>query len=116
LKRKQPGRNHLSVPVVVTSSGRDCKYDKCPGYIMSRQRKRSYPTKYKCEQCSIDKGIDFWLCHTTKKFNGEEVVVDCHTKYHVEKNSLVIGGTERTPISDLTEEETDPPNNNIDSV
>jgi hypothetical protein len=68
---------------------------------MSRQRKRSYPTKYKCEQCSIDKGTDFWLCHTIKKINGVEVVVDCHTKYHVEKNSFLIGGTECTPISDL---------------
>ena len=58
----------------------------------------------------------FWLCHTTKKVDGEEIVVNCHTKYHVANNSFVIGGTECTPVSDLTDEETDPPNNNKDSV
>jgi hypothetical protein len=76
LKRKQPGRNHLSVPVIVSNSGRDCRYDKCPGYTTNKKRSRAYTSKYKCEQCSIDKGIDFWLCHTTKKIDGEEVVVE----------------------------------------
>jgi hypothetical protein len=43
--------------------------------------------------------------------------VSCHLKYHAEKNFLVTtGGTESTPVSDLTDEETDTPNNNIDSV
>jgi hypothetical protein len=116
LKRRQPGRNHQSVPMVVKDSGKECRYIKCPGFNTSKKRKRPYTTIYKCEQCSIDRGTDFWLCHTTKKINGEEIVVDCHTKYHVENNSFVIGGTECTPVSDLTEEGTDPPNNNIDSV
>jgi hypothetical protein len=116
LKRRQPGRNHQSVPMVVKDSGKEYQYIKCPGFNTSKKRKRPYTTKYKCEQCSIDKGTDFWLCHTTKKVDGEEIVVNCHTKYHVANNSFVIGGTECTPVSDLTDEETDTPNNNIDSV
>jgi hypothetical protein len=67
LKRKQPGRNHLSVPMVVKDSGKECRYIKCPGFNTSKKRKRPYTSKYKCEQCSIDKGIDFWLCYTTRK-------------------------------------------------
>ena len=45
LKRKQPGRNHLSVPMIVSGSGRDCKYEKCPGWDINNKRKRSYNTK-----------------------------------------------------------------------
>ena len=49
--------------------------------------------------------------------DGKHTVVSCHLKYHAEKNFLVTtGGTESTPVSDLTDEETDTPNNNIDSV
>jgi hypothetical protein len=33
----------------------------------------------------MEKGYDFWLCHTRKKVDGLKIVVDCHTKYHVEK-------------------------------
>ena len=57
---------------------------KRPSLNMSRQRKRSYPTKYKYEECSNENGVDYWLCHITKKIDGEEIVVDCHTKYHVD--------------------------------
>ena len=65
----------------------------------------------------MEKKRPIWLCHTTKKVDGKHTVVSCHLKYHAEKNFLVItGGTESTPVSDLTDEETDPPNNNIDSV
>jgi hypothetical protein len=49
LKNDQPGRNHLPVPVIVSSSGRDCKYQKCPGWNTNSKRPRSYATKYKCE-------------------------------------------------------------------
>jgi hypothetical protein len=60
LKKKQPGRNHLSVQVAVSSSGRDCRDDKFPSFNMSRQRKRSYPTKYKCEECSNENQDNQW--------------------------------------------------------
>ncbi|MGK3745018.1 MAG: hypothetical protein ACI90V_011879, partial [Bacillariaceae sp.] len=53
---------------------------------------------------SNEKGADFWLCHTTKKINGISVVVDCHTKYHVENIFFEIGGTECSVVSDLTGE------------
>jgi hypothetical protein len=46
LKRKQPGRSHQSQAMIVNSSGRHCRYTKCPGFNMPRKRPRSYPTKY----------------------------------------------------------------------
>jgi hypothetical protein len=108
MKKHQTGRNHLSVPMVVTDSGRECRYEKCPGFNTkaNTNRTRAYTTKYKCEECSHDKGIDFWLCHTTKKINGVEVVVDCHTKYHVEKRFFEpsFSTTECTSVSDLTDD------------
>jgi hypothetical protein len=38
----------------------------------------------------MEKGYNFWLCHTTKKIAGTEIVADCHTKYHVEKKLFSI--------------------------
>ena len=105
LKKDQPRRNHLPVPVIVTGAGRNCKYDKCPGFKTTKKLKRPYQTKYKCEQCSMEKGVDFWLCHTTKKIDEVQTVINCHTKYHVDNNLFV--GTECTEcsvISDLTED------------
>jgi hypothetical protein len=32
MKNEQPGRNHLSVLVIVSNSSRDCQYNKCPGW------------------------------------------------------------------------------------
>jgi hypothetical protein len=109
LKYFQPGRNHLSVPVVVSNSGRDCHYEKCPGWnIANKTRARAYTTIYKCEQCTMEKGYDFWLCHTTKKVDGVRIVVDCHTKYHVEKKLFEIkstgSATESSVASGLTDE------------
>jgi hypothetical protein len=107
MKNEQPGRNHISVPVIVSSSGRDCRYKKCPGFSTSSNRKRSYATKYQCEQCTIEKGFDFWLCHTTKKLGEGEIVVDCHKLYHVEKKLFGTptgSATECSVISDLTNE------------
>jgi hypothetical protein len=76
LKYFQPGRNHLSLPVIVSNSGRDCLYKKCPGWNIVKKRPRAYTTIYKCEQCTMEKGYDFWLCHTTKKLDGLNIVVD----------------------------------------
>jgi hypothetical protein len=53
------------------------------------------------EECSIDKGIDFWLCNTVKK----DKVVNCHQKYHSEMCVETTGGaTESAVDSGLTEE------------
>ena len=112
LKNFQPGRNHLSVPVVVSNSGRDCLYVNCPGWKTGKaQRPRAYTSKYICEQCTMEKGFDFWLCHTTKVIDGVKIVVDCHLAYHVEKKCFYptpppagTSTTECSVISDLTDE------------
>ncbi|OEU06056.1 hypothetical protein FRACYDRAFT_256571 [Fragilariopsis cylindrus CCMP1102] len=86
-KERQPGRNHISVPVVVKKNTATsyCKYHKCPGKNTGAKRKRAYMSKYACEDCSLEKGADFFLCNSTKSVGGNLVVVDCHTAYHVEK-------------------------------
>jgi S-methylmethionine-dependent homocysteine/selenocysteine methylase len=75
---------------------------------MPRKRPRSYPTEeYRCEECTQEKGIDFWLCNTTKKVDGVETILDCHAKYHVERKLFITAtttGSESSVISDLTEE------------
>jgi hypothetical protein len=50
-----------------------------------KKRPRASTTIYKFEQCTMEKGYDFWCCHTTNKLDGLKIVVDWHTKYHVEK-------------------------------
>jgi hypothetical protein len=71
-------------------------------------RARAYTTIYKCEQCFMEKGYDFWLCHTTKKVDRLKIVVDCHTKYHVEKklfeSESTGSATESSVASGLTDE------------
>ncbi|OEU10812.1 hypothetical protein FRACYDRAFT_246682 [Fragilariopsis cylindrus CCMP1102] len=110
-KNYQPGRHHISVPpVVVDDSGIDCKYKKCPGWKTGKaKRPRAYTSRYICEQCTMEKGYTFWLCHTTKLVDGIKKVVDCHTTYHVDMKlytpSVPPGSTtECSAISDLTEE------------
>jgi hypothetical protein len=107
MKNAQPWRNHISVPVLVSGSGRCCRWDKCPGLKIINKIKRAYQSSYQCELCTMEKGYDFWLCHTTKKVAGTHIVVNCHTRYHVEKKlfSPPIGSaTKCSVISDLTEE------------
>jgi hypothetical protein len=108
LERKQPGRSHQSQAMIANSSGRDCRYKKCLGFNMPRKRPRSYPTRYRCEECTQEKGIDFWLCNTVKNVNGVETILDCHAKYHVERKLFVTttstASSENSIISDLTEE------------
>ena len=89
-KQLQPGRNHLSLPVVVEDKKLSyCKYKKCPGLDSAAKRLRAYPSKYICEQCTMEKGSDFWLGHSIKKVGGIHLVVDCHTAYHVDINSII---------------------------
>ena len=57
----------------------------------------------------MEKGIDFWLCHSTKVVDGIKTVVDCHTAYHVNMQLYSITGppgsiSECTVVSDLTDE------------
>jgi hypothetical protein len=72
---------------------------------------------YQCEECTVEKKRPFWLCHKTKKINGMDTVLSCHLKYHSEKAFLKsTSSTEYSVVSDLTEVETNPPNNLMQSV
>ena len=99
----------MSVPVVVKENKATsyCKYHKCPGKNTGAKRKRAYKSKYACEECSLEKGSDFWLCNSTKELNGNLVVVDCHTAYHVEKKLYTapspVSTAESSVVSELTE-------------
>jgi hypothetical protein len=94
--------------IVVSSSGRDCRYKNCLGWKKVMKRARSFAAVYRCEECTQEKGADFWLCNTVKNIDGVETVLDCHAKYHVEKKLFSVqhagSATECTVISDLTEE------------
>ena len=99
----------MSIPVIVKNNKATsyCKYHKCPGKNTGAKRKRPYMSKYACEGCGLEKGIDFWLCNSTKDVDGNLVVVDCHTAYHVQKKLYTAPSpvltTESSVVSDLTE-------------
>jgi hypothetical protein len=59
-----------------------------PVSITKRKQKRSYTTIYRCEECTVEKKRPMWLCHTTKKIDGKDIVVSCHLKYHAQKEFL----------------------------
>jgi len=96
--------------MIVSSSGRDCRYKKCPGFVnQNRKRPRSYATKYRCEECTQEKGIDMWLCNGVKEVDGIDTIIDCHAKYHVEKKLFIPtittnSATGSSVVSDLTDE------------
>jgi hypothetical protein len=106
----QPERVHQSMPCLVrgksnvSGSGNYCRYKKCPGLRVKKKKTRPYTTVYQCEECTIEKGYDFWLCHTTKKINGKQTVVSCHLRYHSEMCFSTTGSVESSVASDLTEE------------
>mmetsp|Transcript_27768 Transcript_27768/g.31185 ORF Transcript_27768/g.31185 Transcript_27768/m.31185 type:complete len:122 (-) Transcript_27768:678-1043(-) len=75
--------SHQSVATVCKNDGGNCRYDGCPGLLRNNKRRRSYPTRYQCLQCSIAKGYPVYLCNTTKKgADGTYFAVLCHMKYH----------------------------------
>jgi hypothetical protein len=108
MKNEQPGRNHISVPMIISGSGRCCQWDKCPGLKINNKIKRAYISTYQCEQCTNEKGYDIWFCHSTKKVDDIDIVVDCHTRYHVEKKLFSVqhtgSATKSAVDSELTEE------------
>jgi hypothetical protein len=81
-----------------------CTYKKCPGLTIKKKKEKTYKTNYRCEECSIKKGTDVWLCNTVKNIDGKKKKIECHIKYHAEKEFIVMTTTECTVISDLTEE------------
>jgi hypothetical protein len=62
--------------------------------------------RYRCEECSIDKGTDFWLCDTIKVIGGKNKTVNCHMRYHADMclETTTGSATESAVDSELTEE------------
>jgi hypothetical protein len=58
----------------------------------------------------MEKGYDFWLCHTIKKTDGTDTVVDCHIKYHVNFFESTGSATGSSVASGLTDEAGSPLN------
>jgi hypothetical protein len=83
-----------------------CQYKKCPGLNIQKQTTQIYRTNYRCEECSIEKGVDVWLCNTVKRgLDGKQKKIQCHIKYHAGiEVEFIVGGTESSAVSDLTEE------------
>jgi hypothetical protein len=103
-KRDQNWRCHQSVPNLVTGSGLNCRYKKCPGQ-KNLKSKRPYQTRYRCEECSIDKGFEFWLCNTIKAVRGTDTVISCHLRYHAEMCFETADSAAASSVaSELTEE------------
>lgn len=72
---------HQSVATVCERNGGYCQYSLCPGLNRKNNaRKRPFPSTYRCHECSIRLGKDFFLCNTVKK--GEAIL--CHMKYHTQ--------------------------------
>ena len=95
--KDQPWRSHQSISMPV-KQGRYCTYEYCPGSTsqpgqqIKRQRK-GYRTKYRCEECSIVRGEDVWLCNNTKTISsGKYQQHLCHIKYHKKNQHLICGG------------------------
>ena len=84
-----------------------CKYKNCPGLNSAAKRPRTYKSKYVCEQCTMEKGPNFWLCNSAeevaKEVDGILEAVDCHTAYHVDMNLYVVYTTTAPPPGITTE-------------
>jgi hypothetical protein len=76
--KQQPGRRrHQSVAMIVKNNPH-CTYKKCPGLNIEKETTRTYKTNYRCEECSIDKGTNVWLCNTVKNVDGKQKKIECH--------------------------------------
>jgi hypothetical protein len=85
---------------LLTGSGPHCMYKKCSGLKIKKKIIRPHQTKYRCEECSIDKETDFGLCNTIKVIGGKNKTVNCHMRYHAD----MCLETESAVDSELTEE------------
>jgi hypothetical protein len=78
---------------------------KCPGYDQKTVIRVAFKTVNRCEECSMNRNTDVWLCHTTKKINGKQAVVSCHLKYHTEMCFETTGSATGSSVaSGLTDE------------
>jgi hypothetical protein len=102
-KKQKPGRRHQSVAMIVKNNPH-FTYKKCPGLNIEKETTQTYKTNYRCEECSIDKGTNVWLCNAVKKVDGKQKKIECHIRYHAEKEFIAMTTTECNVISDLTDE------------
>jgi hypothetical protein len=57
--------------MIVNGSGPCCsRHKKCPGLNIKKKIIQTYQTKYQCEECSIEKGNDFWLYNAVNSFQA----------------------------------------------
>jgi hypothetical protein len=102
--KAQPGRRHQSIAMAFDGRRPYCQYKKCPGLNLKKTTERTYRTHYKCEECSVEKGNDVWLCNAVKTINKKKKAIECHVRYHAEKEFVLADSTECSIISDLTDE------------
>ena len=103
LKETEPKKYHQSIATICKNDGGHCQYEFCPGKLRNNIRKRSYPTKYQCYECTIKNGYPVWLCNTTKKMGGKYMTVLCHTKHHLQLSKLGWEECPRVPTEALNE-------------
>ena len=78
-------RKHQSNATICDNDGKYCQYEFCPGkFRKGVKRKRPYPTKYRCVQCSVEQGKPVYLCNNIKVIDGVQKVMLCHMKYHTQ--------------------------------
>ena len=80
-QKKSPWRIHQSVAGNICCN---CVFKCCPSIIDSSvNRKHSYKTTMRCEECSVSEGRDVYLCNDVK--NGIPIL--CHLVYHNSKHN-----------------------------
>ena len=83
-QKRSPWRQHQSVPC---ASRGHCCFDECPGLVNSTaMTPRKTKTNMICEECSLMKGYNVFLCNDIKgKVDGEKEqwnTQNCHQAYH----------------------------------
>jgi hypothetical protein len=102
--KQQPGRRRHPSVAMIMKNNPHCTYKKYPGLNIEKEKTRTYKTNYRCEECSVDEGTNVWLCNTVKNVDGKQKKIECHIRYHAEKEFIVMITTECSVISDLTDE------------
>ena len=101
--KQLPGRRHQSFTRVLADKVY-CKYKLCPGWNTPLKTRRAHRTNYECEECTIEKGYDMWLCNTVR----DGIAVECHIKYHAGTEFVLKSppgsSTECSVVSDMTNE------------
>ena len=80
-QRTSPWQIHQSVACNIC---KHCVFECCPSIInSSANRKHSHKTTMRCEECSISKGRDVYLCNDV----NTGIPILCHLAYHKSKHN-----------------------------